>query len=322
MLNRRDALKITAGLLLSSDASKLLASTPVIHSGWLGPKAVRQSLHLPRNSIAKFPQLHGTGNSKQVLLWKFLEHHEGPFQPYHQEHGDCVGQAAGLGATTLSAVQAYHRANEEFRGHFSTEVAYAGSRIEVGGVRRGTGGSLCIWASEFLNRWGAVLRGKYGPYDITNYNVDLAIEWGRGGGDGVPADLERIAKDRPVKAFAQVNSWDAACDAIANGYPILIGSNQGFETTTDSEGFLAPSGFWNHAMLLWGCDTLSSRQGGCIANSWGTQWINARQHKLGTPSGCFWADAYVIDRMLKQGDSYALSNFHGFPTQVIDYFLL
>jgi hypothetical protein len=166
-----------------------------------------------------------------------------------------------------------------------------------------------------------VLRGRYGNIDLTHYDPDLAAEWGHWRA-GVPAEIEKIAQEHPVKTTAAVTTWDEYCDAIANGYPVAICSNVGFTNRTDAEGFLRRRGVWYHCMLGWGVDSLSARQGGCIANSWGTNWVSGPQHKLGTPPGCFWADADVIHTMVQQGDSYALSGFEGFPSQDLDYLLI
>ena len=100
---------------------------------------------------------------------------------------------------------------------------------------------------------------------------------------------------------------------IANGYPVAICSSIGFNTTADSEGLLRPGPKWRHSMLLVGIDTKSEKQAGLIINSWGSNWWKGPKYKLPTPDGGFWTDAKTIDRMLRQGESFALSNYKGYP---------
>ena len=65
-------------------------------------------------------------------------------------------------------------------------------------------------------------------------------------------------------------------------------------------------------------DDTGSRPGGLLVNSWGTDWISGPT-RLDQPGGSFWADADVIDGMLSQEDSFAMSNYIGYPRQNLDY---
>lgn len=312
--------------------SQLIAQTQTpILGGWIGLKSATRRF-IKTNEKPYFYQhqaeIKGTGQDKQVLLWKHLEAAmKAEFDPHFQEIGDCTGQAVGLGIDTLTAVQiGLHKKNERWMGKCSTEAVYAGGRIEIGeGIfcfhkRRPSDGCCNTYLGEYARDYGVLLRGKYGKIDISKYNPRLAKIWGSYG-VGVPDDLEVISKPHPVQTISLVGGWDEACDLIANGHVIAIGSSIGFETETDNDGFLVQNKEgWNHSMLLWGIDSKSKREGGCLANSWGTNWVvNRRTHKLGTPSGCFWADAKVIDKMLRHEDSIALSQYIGYPRQQLDY---
>jgi hypothetical protein len=332
LFSRRNMLAVGAGTLLSGVMLRdaLADSRRPIFGGWLNdaaPNAARQFIAQTRRPFLRDHgrSIEGDGANKQISLIKPYERVTNRlFNPFSQEIGDCCGEAGTLGAQVLSATQIdLLKKNEEWKGEFSVEFTYAASRVEVGGgrIRRGDG-STGAWTAEAMQRVGLLLRGKYGRYDLTKYRPDLGREWGRTG-VGVPDDLEKIAKDRTVKTVALVTSWREACDSLANGYPVLLCSGVGYVTRTDREGFLwrgrEP---WYHAMLLVGCDTISRRQGGLIANSWGTDWYEATAtHKLGTPAGCFWADAQNIEAAIREGDSFALSNFVGFPRRNLDYLL-
>lgn len=331
MLNRRDILKLgTAALALGGQAALAQQTDNMSNlahlQGWVDLPEAREwyASHSAKPYFDTYRNLSGTGSNKQVLLWKAYEKTTGQlFAPHFQTIGDCIGHGFTLGAEVLCCTEIVAGEREEWRGKFATEVTYAGSRVEVGKgeIKRGDG-STGAWAAEWLRTYGVVLRKSYGNIDLTYYNGDLAKDWGYYK-NGVPAEIEKIAKEHPVKTTAMVQSWESCCDAIANGYPVVVCSNVGFNDKLDRDGFLRRGVQpWFHCMLIWGIDTVSPREGGCIANSWGTNWLSGPQHELGTPRGCFWADADVIDSMLKQGDSYALSGFEGFPSQLIDYFLL
>lgn len=320
-MNRREMLVVGVGALVANITA--LDGQP-IHAGWLGWAVNRKA----RRTKYDLRSIRGSGEGRRTLLWRFYEHAMGrTFEPHIQGIGDCVGQAYGLGVDTLSAVQIeLHGQSEEWKGKCSTEAIYGGSRIEIGkGTacfdRRGrpTDGTIGEWAAEYIRQYGVLLRDKYPSYDLRQYSAKLARQWGSYK-VGVPDELEVVSKPHPVRSVTLVKGWSDACDLIANGYPVILCSNVGFNMTADRDGFL-PRGRepWYHSMLLWGIDTLSSRNGGCIANSWGSTWLSGPSHALGTPPGCFWADAEVIDSMLKQGDSYAISQYVGYPRQNIDY---
>ena len=38
------------------------------------------------------------------------------------------------------------------------------------------------------------------------------------------------------------------------------------------------------------------------------------------PPAGFWIDSATVDRMVRQGDSYALADLQGFPTRRLDWF--
>lgn len=263
-----------------------------------------------------------SGQNVQVRLVRAYEAVTGvPYELLEwQELGDCVGQHFTLGVDALCAVEVTAGQREEWRGRFSTEVTYALSRVEVGGGRiRGDDGSTGAWAAQALLQYGSLLRGRYGDYDLTKYRPDLAKRWGD---MGCPDELEREAREHPIKAAPLVESAAEAADSIANGYPVPICSNQGFTNKTDKDGFLTPRGKWYHCMLAWGVDTKSERKGFELAQKWPLSWVSGPKHKLGTAACGFWVDYEVVDRMLRQGDSYALADFVGFPRRKLDYVLM
>ena len=172
-----------------------------------------------------------------------------------------------------------------------------------------------------MTDYGLVPRGKYGNIDLSKNNCDLAVRWSKSNG-GVPQAIEKEAKKNPLLFAVKIDGgWEQACDAVSQGYPVVIGSNQGYKSKTNRDGLLDPYGTWLHAMLLWGIDTKSNTHAGCLANSWSADWISGPKYKYGTPSSAFWTEARNIDGMLNEGNSYALSDLHGYPLRITDYSL-
>ena len=336
MLNRRTFLG-TAGSLIFGSAGRgitdLLQTSnntqQPIYSGWIPNKQAtqrfKQSLSMPMFRQAG-RGLAGTGAGQRVLLWKYLERVTGgELVPHDQGIGDCVSHAWGLGIDMLDAIQVAH-GHGSWNKKCATEIIYAGARVEIGNGRISGDGLHGVWAARWCRDYGILLRQPYldGKYDFTQYSASKARKWAHKcqrcteWGGGVPDELEPIAKRHPVKTTTLVNTWEEARDAIANGYPIALCSDVGFTSSRDRDGFADRRGTWNHSMLLAGIDDTSSRPGGLIINSWGDNWIDGPT-RFDQPIGSFWAEADVIESMLRQDDSFALSSYVGYPRQNLDY---
>jgi hypothetical protein len=66
-----------------------------------------------------------------------------------------------------------------------------------------------------------------------------------------------------------------------------------------------------------------ARPGAFILNSWGNSAFTGPVYPSDAPVAGFWADSDIIERMVRQGDSFALSDMQGFPTRNVrpDWFL-
>lgn len=292
--------------------------------GWVdNPRAVEAVVAtLPRPIFGIAAQnIAGSGAGKVALLHKCLEEVAGSFPIHNQTIGDCVSHGWGLGVDVLKCVEIKLAGeNEVFRAETATEVIYAGSRVEIGRGEIGRGdGSLGAWAAKFVEDYGIVTREQHGGHDLRVYSGERAKQWGMPRA-GVPDELEPEAREHPVKTVSVVRSYEEARDAIANGYPVPVCSMQGFSDQRDSEGFARPQGQWAHCMLFLAVDDEHRRPGLLCMNSWGPNWISGPK-RHGQPDGSFWVDASTCTRMLRGGDSFAISNFAGYPGQNIPDFM-
>ena len=245
--------------------------------------------------------------------------------------GCCVSFGWGRGVQDLLLLQVANGAAEEWPGHqVATEEIYGGSRVQIGHNQLGReDGSTGAWAGQFVHEYGVLLRQSYaGGINLSTYSESLTRQWSN---SGVPAGLLPECRKHAVRGIAQIGNSDEAWAALGNGYPIPICSDVGFASPL-KDGFCAQSGSWGHCMLLRG-RFMHPTHGKCfvIQNSWGNylkpgpggdQIDTTDRGKVQLPQGCFATTAAIIDRIVKEGDSFAVSSFEGFPNQKVDWLIL
>ena len=330
-MDRRTALKGLAAVIGGSFVPYHLLASPMPrfnrHTGWqYDPLSIAR--YVRKNDKPFVTQqnqyIKGTGKGKKAFLHLALERVTGrKFKPHKQGTADCVSHAAGLGVDILAAVQiAIKRMPQKWTFEAATEPIYWGSRVEIGGGPR-RGGSRGHWAAEWLQKYGVLHRQKYpGGFDFTSYSASKANEYAY---SGCPDALEPIAKLHPVKKAAICRTYEELCDLIYNGSAVMVCSNVGFGSKSeerDSEGFLSRQRKpWMHSMLFAGYDDEYRRPGALCFNSWGSKWVYGPTRGP-QPSGTFWVDTATVTAMLKQGDSFAFSAYHGFPRIHIPPYIL
>lgn len=255
-----------------------------------------------------------------VFLWQAVRKVNNRGPPWYsnvnqQSVGCCVGCGFKHAADVVQAVQILGGSKEQWKP-LSVECIYGASRIDIGRGQINGDGSLGRWAADAVQKVGCAPMEKIGAADLTTFSPARAREYGS---RGVPADVKAVAKDHPVKGAALVTSWADAKRAIGQGYPIAVCSDQGFTMQRDATGRCRPQGQWMHCMAIIGTRAAKDgrAEGGFILNSWGDSAHTGPVWPADAPVAGFWADAAVIDRMLRQGDSFALSGFTGFPKRVI-----
>lgn len=225
--------------------------------------------------------------------------------------GSCVAFGAAIACDLLAAIQIVDHAMERPEGRTDPMSIYWGSRVEVGGNRLWGQGSVGAWAAKWLKDYGVLPQAKYPEIDLSVYSSSVCC--GPHARSGVPDGLEAVARKHPVKSFAQVQSFEELARAIEAGYPVTIASNQGFSKARDSEGFARASGSWGHQMCCAG--VRHDRPGALIVNSWGAYFTG----ECNISPAAFWADAQTIEHMLRQGDSFALSDLSGWERKSLSF---
>lgn len=261
---------------------------------------------LPRLFSDEAKSLKGSGAGKTVLLYEAARQVMGrDLDSGPQAIGDCVGWAFAGAVDLLACVEivAGEAESYDWDGRASTEVIYALSRREYGSANRWVDGSSSSWAATAVRKGGTLSRRRVGAYD-----PDRARSWGR---TGLPNDLEEEAANHRVAKAALVASYGEARDALANGYPIAIGSNVGFETARDADGYCARKGKWAHCMKFVAVKD-DERPALLCLNSWGEVSPTGPQGKCAIPAGSFWVDAETCDVMLKQRGAFVLAGFSGY----------
>ena len=296
---------------------------PEFPDGWFTPTEEDRQNTLKTEGVFVFSKTPaaaiGDDENTDAPLWRFYaKQHNKPFPARNQgQIGSCVSFGfAGAIETTLASQAALKRGPAQIAvPDVVQEVIYGGSRVDANGGRVpfNGDGSTGAFAVKWLSTGGIIARGKYGVHNLEAYSVDLCRKWGQ---QGVPSDIKPECVKNLCK-YALVRSADEARKALQQGYAISVCSSQGFNQTRDSEGFLQPQGTWMHCMFIAGYRG-GDRKGFLIVNSWGADWVRGPKGSFSDiPDGSFWAEPSVVDRMLKQEDSFAISGVGGFARSKI-----
>jgi len=293
-----------------------------IKCGWVDlPREVDAVLaQLPATHFAESAaDLIAAGAPDDVFLWDACRRLTGGHLAAHDQDGVgcCVGEGFASAVEYLQCVEIALGGQAERYSPISSEAIYGLSRVEVGGGRLRGDGSTGAWAAKAVSQFGVLPRSAIGGHDLREFDPSRARTWGA---RGLPDDLEPLARKHLVQTVSLVRSFDEAKAALANGYPVAVCSNQGFSMTRDRDGFCSPRGSWAHCMCFIGA-TGGRRPGLCCLQSWGATTPGGPIGVGDHPACAFWVDADVADRTLRQGDSWALSAFDGFPARRLDWLI-
>lgn len=262
-----------------------------------------------------------------------------PWEPPRQSIGDCVSFGAASAVFCADSLDWQLGKLPAPPLLPATEAVYGGSRVEargksgdgaspLGGWSDGSTGSA---AARWLRDWGVVYRKRYDDLgiDLTTYSGDRAKSWGAygNGGQGDKGRLDAVAKQHPCRHVVLVRNWDELVAAIHAGFPVTIASSIGFASgDRDADGFCAARSTWMHQMCVVatrfaanaGPETKNPRDGALILNSWG-RYLAGGKFPADQPEGSFWAARADIERILSQGDSWAIGSVDGWKFRNIHH---
>ncbi len=267
------------------------------------------------------------GDVPDTFLWEAVRKAAARPPPWYpninqQDVGCCVGCGWKQAGDVCLAVQVVTKGGTW--KPLSAEAIYGMSRVDIGGGQIRGDGSLGAWAREAVRSEGVAAMEAYGPDDLTQFSPRRARVWGN---SGVPDAVKRAAAEHPIKATAIVNSWSDVQRSISQGYPIAVCSDVGFENpngspgTRDAQGFCKARGTWPHCMSFVGVRG-GDRPGAFCLNNWGDTAHSGPVWPKDAPVAGFWVDSFIVDKMVKQGDSFSLADVAGFPARDLDWFTL
>lgn len=204
------------------------------------------------------------------------------------------------------------------QGVLSTEVIY-GHR-----GHSGQGADCARLARYVVSVGGLMVRKNYEEIglDLTRYNSSIGARWG---GRGTPEEVNKIAKEHPVRTATELSGQEQVRDFLASGYGVNTCSGLGFSSTRNEDGFSEQRGSWSHSQAIIGYDDREDtikKYGEPLAlwlNSWG-KWNSGPRRVRGTdidiPDGAYWARASLFRRCYL----VAFSSTQGWPSkQLPDY---
>jgi hypothetical protein len=290
--------------------------------GWAGPDAVADLAEWA-NAQPQFQLIDETGSpvwqdnsSADVRLWQLIAHSGGEYPSAdHQLTGDCTAWGATHALMGTQGGQASRGDPIEVKR--PSPLGLYAARVDVwapqiGGVRRlpaagCTGAAVARMAQQF----GVLFDDTPG---LPSYSRAEADRWGR---QGMPEQFRDIAARHKVRTVARITTVDEARDAICNYYGCTIASPWGNPRhqykRQDGRWVAQRTGTWMHQMCIDGYDGRFATKYFHVTNSWPKS-----QHPApidDSPAGGFWITAAELAWILRHNDSWAFSDFQGFPAR-------
>lgn len=320
-----------------------------IHLGWTpDPEAVARVIEDTSVPVYRMTDLQeaalqaGSNDSRDkppVILFDALKPLDPNWTRGNQAIGDCVSWGWELGCTLSVATDLHFRKKPYWwPGQMATEPFYGGARVEARGIQRGgyQDGAIGAYAAKFAVKWGALPRIDHSrvtgnpEHDLRKYSGEKSKAWGNFGCGGAfdKGKLDELCKLTPILEAPQVSRYEQAKAVIESGYPVVVCSDQGLSSKRDKYGFVKPSETWYHCMVFAG--VRYDIPGLLDVNSWGNSWglgswfLNAVTGEVieywpEVQKCSAWVDARTCERMLAQGDSYAVCGMDGLKKREIDW---
>jgi hypothetical protein len=293
-------------------------------SGWIPPES--RTLAEARADVdakSAIPPLQIVGksaneNATQVALWDCWKLGLGKhYTGIRQITGSCVGAGGGNALFSLACADVVKRRDPEKVHIPFWLLPYGISRMLAGMNDRGDG-SLGSTFAKAIREYGHVPATEPG---LPEFRDSDGLVWGEKAeydwsqGRKAPADLLAKAKPYLVRSTAVCRSTDDVRESLRNYYAVVHASNWGGSMqcpVTDGVLLNARRGTWMHQMSCHGwMDHPRLGELFYVLNQWG---LNAHGTcPTGAPKGGFWVRKNDMADIVSQGETFALSQFDGFP---------
>lgn len=305
-----------------------------VDGGWIPPEQrsqVMSSAHeMIMSEMPSFDLIGPQADIEKLVLWDFSKAVNGGshFKTFYQQTGSCVGNGGGQAVWYLSAMEIV-RTQQNISPKIPFYLLPYGRSRALAGIRGQGDGSM---GSSFAK---AIMQDGILPFDhadLPPVSTTDGITWGKkeeykwSDGAAISETFLTQSRNYLVKSAANCRTTDDVWAALANGYPCTIASNWGGQMRPAAQG--SPSILlnrrvtsWQHQMCVIGI--WKHPQFGrifCILNSWGQG-----AHGIppdGAPPGSFWIAENDMEYIVRQGETFAFSQFVGFPSQRPNYWLI
>lgn len=302
---------------------------PQSNLGWIPPgKRTAAQLELDSLIQSRMPAFQITGKyyePKEALLYKAIKNHH----PFYQQTGSCVGCGLGMALWCLESVEVHQLGQLEDPQCPFWLLPYGKSR-EIAGLRGRGDGSFGSAAIEAIQKFGTLpsTDPEVSPFKVSEgsmiWGEKAELEWSDG--SNIKQTFLTKSKKHVIQSAARLKSWQECKAALVNGYPITLASNWGGQMNPPIKG--NPPIIINSRVTSW------AHQMSClgwamhpefndifwIQNSWGQSHGTSPGH-YGEPAGGFWISSKDMEWICRDGEVFAISNFAGFPAQVLDWFI-
>ena len=283
-----------------------------------------------KSKMIDFQIIGAQDPSDKAFLWECAKVANGGkhFRTFSQQTGSCVGNGGGQAIWYLSAVEVVRLKDPEQVLMPFWLLPYGRSRYYAGSRGKGEGSFGSAFA-EAMRKDGVLEASHEGLPQCTDqggltYGRATEMSWSDDG--KIDKKWLDLSRKHLLKSTAQVKSAVQVREALLNYYPCTIASDWGGQMTPAVQGqppvrLNKRADTWNHQMCVIG--TVNHPTLGWIyyvLNSWGVDAHGQPpEGGYGEPPGGFWVNETDMDRIAKQGDSFAFSQFDGFPAQKLDW---
>lgn len=264
------------------------------------------------------PNIKGSGAGQRALLWGYVLTFDPQSYTERQTTGDCTSHGSRNCRDATRATQLI------VKGQPASWFARTATEPTYGARGHGGQGMSPARAAQFERDTGFLARSKYDPCDLTVYNADYGIRWGKQG--GVPDNVKELCRKNKVGRITNVRSQADLMDALFNGYAAHSGQNASWSNKPSGNIHRRTPQGWLHDMAILGYDDTKSHwpfRVWFIANSWG-RWNDPVPDWPADyppqPGGMIVTKDEDFDVCVRSGDCWVYGDIDGYPPQKLpDY---